>query len=126
MVAGFTDVSIFALNLTTGMGLGLAIDYSLFVVSRFREELAGGHETAVAVSRTVRTAGRTVVFSAATVAAPLRRFHDRFGFSDHVDLDGPGSAPATDVQLTPLDDTDAEPLVSAGPTTDRDEPAGVS
>jgi RND superfamily putative drug exporter len=71
VLTGFTDVSIFALNLTTAMGLGLAIDYSLFVVSRYREELAGGHEPADAVVRTVRTAGRTVVFSAATVAASL-------------------------------------------------------
>lgn len=66
-----TDVSIFALNLTTAMGLGLAIDYSLFVVSRFREELAEGHEVGDAVVRTVRTAGRTVAFSAGTVAASL-------------------------------------------------------
>jgi putative drug exporter of the RND superfamily len=67
----FTDVSIFSLNLTTALGLGLAIDYSLFVVSRFREELAAGRSTSDAVSRTVRTAGRTVVFSAATVAIAL-------------------------------------------------------
>ena len=71
VLTGFTDVSIFALNLTTAMGLGLAIDYSLFVVSRYREELAGGQEPHAAVIRTVRTAGRTVVFSAATVAASL-------------------------------------------------------
>ena len=67
----FTDVSIFSLNLTTALGLGLAIDYSLFVVSRFREELAGGHDTRTAVVRTVRTAGRTVIFSAVTVAISL-------------------------------------------------------
>lgn len=66
-----TDVSVFALNLTTAMGLGLAIDYSLFVVSRFREEMAQGHEPFPAVVRTVRTAGRTVAFSAGTVAASL-------------------------------------------------------
>jgi RND superfamily putative drug exporter len=71
IVNSFTDVSIFALNLTTAMGLGLAIDYSLFVVSRFREELAAGHPTPVALDRTVRTAGRTVAFSAGTVAASL-------------------------------------------------------
>ncbi len=71
VLTGFTDVSIFALNLTTALGLGLAIDYSLFVVSRYREELAGGHEPGLAVIRTVRTAGRTVAFSAATVAASL-------------------------------------------------------
>jgi RND superfamily putative drug exporter len=66
-----TEVSIFSLNLTTAMGLGLAIDYALFVVSRYREELRAGHEPADAVQRTVRTAGRTVAFSAVTVAASL-------------------------------------------------------
>ena len=67
----FTDVSIFSLNLTTALGLGLAIDYSLFVVSRFREELGHGHDPRTAVVRTVRTAGRTVIFSAVTVAISL-------------------------------------------------------
>ncbi len=71
LMTTFTDVSIFSLNLTTALGLGLAIDYSLFVVSRFREELAKGHQTRAAVTRTVRTAGRTVLFSAATVAIAL-------------------------------------------------------
>jgi RND superfamily putative drug exporter len=66
-----TEVSIFSLNLTTAMGLGLAIDYALFMVTRYREELRAGHEPDVAVSRTVRTAGRTVAFSAMTVAASL-------------------------------------------------------
>ncbi len=66
-----TDVSIFALNLTTGLGLGLAIDYSLFVVSRYREELGRGRTPADAVAETVRTAGRTVLFSAFTVALSL-------------------------------------------------------
>ena len=71
LFAQFTDVSIFALNATTALGLGLAIDYSLFIVSRYREELAGGHEPGVAVVRTVRTAGRTILFSAVTVAIGL-------------------------------------------------------
>ncbi len=71
VVASFTEVSIFALNLTTAMGLGLAIDYSLFVVSRFREERHAGAGTHEAVQRTVNTAGRTVAFSALTVAASL-------------------------------------------------------
>ena len=71
LLAEVTTVSIFALNLTTAMGLGLAIDYSLFVVSRFREELGRGLEPGPAVVRTINTAGRTVVFSAATVAASL-------------------------------------------------------
>ncbi|MGH9156271.1 MAG: MMPL family transporter [Acidimicrobiales bacterium] len=71
VLAEVTQVSIFSLNLTTGMGLGLAIDYSLFVVSRFREELRRGLEPAPALVRTVETAGRTVVFSALTVAVSL-------------------------------------------------------
>lgn len=71
ILAAMTEVSIFALNLTTGMGLGLGIDYSLFIVSRFREELDAGSEVDAAVVRTVETAGRTIVFSALAVAASL-------------------------------------------------------
>jgi RND superfamily putative drug exporter len=71
IMTGFTDVSIYSLNLTTAMGLGLAIDYSLFVVARYREELRAGFAPRPAVVRTVRTAGRTVAFSALTVAASL-------------------------------------------------------
>jgi RND superfamily putative drug exporter len=71
LLASVTDVSIFALNLTTAMGLGLAIDYSLFIVSRYREETARGLEPHDAVVRTVETAGRTVAFSALTVAVSL-------------------------------------------------------
>ncbi len=70
VVNSFTPVSVFALNLTTAMGLGLAIDYSLFIVSRYREELVH-YEPHTAIRRTVLTAGRTVVFSAGTVAASL-------------------------------------------------------
>jgi RND superfamily putative drug exporter len=70
-LGSLTDVSVFALSFTTAMGLGLSIDYSLLIVSRFREELAAGHAVPDAVRRTVRTAGRTVVFSAATVASSL-------------------------------------------------------
>ncbi|MFJ5551398.1 MMPL family transporter [Streptomyces sp. NPDC093225] len=66
-----TDVSVFAQNLTTALGLGLAIDYALFIVRRFREELAAGHEPLAAVGTTLRTAGRTVLFSALTVAVSL-------------------------------------------------------
>ncbi len=66
-----TDLSVFALNLTTGLGLGLAIDYSLLLVTRFREELENGAETAAAVRTTVGTAGRTIVFSSLTVAGSL-------------------------------------------------------
>ena len=64
-------MSIYALNLITGLGLGLAIDYSLFVVSRFREELERGRGTGAALRATMRTAGRTVLFSSVTVAAAL-------------------------------------------------------
>jgi RND superfamily putative drug exporter len=71
IIAGLTEVSIFALNLVTAMGLGLAIDYSLFMVSRFREELRHGRDVDAAVIRTVQTAGRTVAFSALTVAVSL-------------------------------------------------------
>lgn len=71
VIAALTDVSVFALNLTTAMGLGLGIDYALLIVSRFREEVEHGHPTPHAVSITVRTAGRTVMFSAATIALAL-------------------------------------------------------
>lgn len=77
-------MSVFAINLITGAGLGLAIDYSLFVVSRFREELATGANTGEALRRTMRTAGRTVLFSAVTVAAAMAAlivFDLRFLFS---------------------------------------------
>ncbi|MFJ4685918.1 MMPL family transporter [Streptomyces sp. NPDC088789] len=67
----FTDVSVFALNLTTALGLGLAIDYALFIVRRFREQLALGDDPSTAVGTTLRTAGRTVLFSALTVAVSL-------------------------------------------------------
>ena len=68
-VAATHPVSIFALNLATGMGLGLAIDYSLFMVSRFREEMANGAGPDVAIRTALRTAGRTVLFSSLTIAA---------------------------------------------------------
>ncbi len=71
VISAITDVSVYSLNLTTAMGLGLAIDYSLFVVSRFREELRNGRSTDDAVVRTVATAGRTVAGSALTVAVSL-------------------------------------------------------
>jgi uncharacterized membrane protein YdfJ with MMPL/SSD domain len=67
----FTDLSIFALNLVTGMGLGLAIDYSLFIISRYREELTRTGPGSEAIGRTLATAGRTVAFSALTVIAAL-------------------------------------------------------
>ena len=65
------SLSPFALNLVIGLGLGLAVDYSLFFVSRFREELGRGVEVDEAVRITLATAGRTVLFSAVTVAAAM-------------------------------------------------------
>ncbi|MGR7001351.1 MMPL family transporter [Yinghuangia aomiensis] len=66
-----TDVSIYSVNLTTALGLGLAIDYALLIVARHRELVHNGATVHDAVVQTVRTAGRTIVFSAATVAAAL-------------------------------------------------------
>ncbi|MCU1595267.1 MAG: putative rane protein [Frankiales bacterium] len=66
-----TDVSVYSVNLATSMGLGLGIDYSLFLVTRHREELRRGLSVADAVKETVRTAGRTVLFSAITVMLSL-------------------------------------------------------
>jgi RND superfamily putative drug exporter len=78
-------MSVFAINLITGLGLGLSIDYSLFMVSRFREEMEKGHgRRGEALRGTMRTAGRTVLFSAVTVAAALAAlivFPLRFLFS---------------------------------------------
>jgi uncharacterized membrane protein YdfJ with MMPL/SSD domain len=64
-------LNVYALNLVMGLGLGLAIDYTLFLVSRLREELGRGAEAPVAIRATMRAAGRTVAFSAATVACAL-------------------------------------------------------
>ncbi len=71
IVNGITPLSIFALNLTTGLGLGLAIDYNLFIVSRYREELARVGPGREALERTLATAGRTAAFSGLTVAAAM-------------------------------------------------------
>ena len=71
LVSLLTDVSIFGLNLITGLGTGLGIDYSLLIVNRFREELHAGASVDDAVSRTVHSAGRTVFFSGLTVAVTL-------------------------------------------------------
>jgi RND superfamily putative drug exporter len=67
----FTGVSVFALNLITGLGLGLGIDYSLLVVNRFREELHSGKSVDEAIKRTVATAGKTVFYSGLTVVITL-------------------------------------------------------
>ncbi len=78
------SVSVFALNLVTGLGLGLAIDYSLFIVSRYREELERVGPGAEAMRRTLATAGRTVFFSSLTVTAALAAllvFPQRFLYS---------------------------------------------
>ena len=66
-----TDVSIFALNLTVAMGLALAIDYTLLIISRYRDEIADGMDPHQALVRTMCTAGRTVLFSATTVALSM-------------------------------------------------------
>ncbi len=66
-----TDVSVFAINIVIFLGLGLAIDYGLFIVSRFREELRAGREVPEALRRTLRTAGRTVAVSGVIVAIAL-------------------------------------------------------
>jgi uncharacterized membrane protein YdfJ with MMPL/SSD domain len=78
------SISIFALNLTTALGLGLAIDYSLFVVSRYREEIARDGPGLPAMRRVMATSGRTVLFSSLTVAAALASllvFPQRFLYS---------------------------------------------
>ena len=70
-LAQVTTLSIYSLNLVTGLGLGLAIDYSLFIVYRYREELARCGHGSEALERTLATAGRTVAFSSLTVSAAL-------------------------------------------------------
>jgi RND superfamily putative drug exporter len=70
-VSEFADISAYSVNVVTMLGLGLAVDYSLLVISRFREERAGGLELPGAIERTLATAGRTVAFSGLTVAASL-------------------------------------------------------
>src|SRR6195952_3869931 len=76
LITGFTEVSVFSINVITPLGTGLAIDYALFVISRFREELARLPEDdpaapAQAIRATMSTAGRTVLFSGLTVAAAM-------------------------------------------------------
>ena len=71
IMSGFTDTSLFALNIATGLSLGLAVDYALLMVSRYREEIGAGGATREAHRRTVVTAGRTALFSGLTVAAAM-------------------------------------------------------
>jgi uncharacterized membrane protein YdfJ with MMPL/SSD domain len=84
VAAELGSISIFALNLVIGLGLGLSIDYSLFIVSRYREEIAKTGPGLEAMRRTMATAGRTVLFSSLTVAgaiASLLIFPQRFLYS---------------------------------------------
>jgi RND superfamily putative drug exporter len=71
LIAGFTDVSNYAQNVVTLIGLGVSIDYSLFIVNRFREELAAGEPGEEALATTMATAGRAIFFSGLTVAIGL-------------------------------------------------------
>jgi putative drug exporter of the RND superfamily len=71
LVTFTTDVSIFALNLSTALGVALAVDYTLLILSRYRDELAEGSDPEEALIRTMTTAGRTVLFSAVTVALSM-------------------------------------------------------
>lgn len=83
-LSGAVDLSVFALNLVTGAGLGLAIDYCLLIVSRYREEVAATGSGRLAIERTLATAGRTVAFSSITVTAAIAAlllFPQRFLYS---------------------------------------------
>src|SRR5207253_5642010 len=70
-LARFTDVSQYAINVVTLIGLAVAIDYSLFVVNRFRDELAAGATREDAIAKSMSTAGRAITFSGITVAIGL-------------------------------------------------------
>lgn len=71
LITTVTEVSVFAVNTIMLLGLGMAIDYSLLIVSRFREELASGAQSSWAIARTIETAGRTVLISGLTIASAL-------------------------------------------------------
>lgn len=71
LLAVLTDVSVFSINMATALGLGLAVDYSLLFVSRYREQRCRDSDLVTALGVTMRTAGRTILFSAATVAVAL-------------------------------------------------------
>jgi RND superfamily putative drug exporter len=101
----FIDISVYAANVVSMLGLGLAIDYALFIVSRFREELAAGHDVDRSLMITLRTAGRTVVFSGLTVASSLfclhllpQRFFQNMGLAGSISV---GAAMLTAVVLLP-------------------------
>ena len=101
----FTDVSVYSANVVSMLGLGLAIDYGLFIVSRYREELARGGAPETILHATLATAGRTVAFSGLTVAASLfclmlmpQRFFQNMGLAGGISV---GSAMLTSVILLP-------------------------
>ncbi|MDD5366565.1 MAG: MMPL family transporter [Gallionellaceae bacterium] len=101
----FTDINVYAPNVVSMLGLGLAVDYSLFMVSRFREELAGGQAPEAALHTTMVTAGRTLMFSGVTVAASLlclfllpQRFFHNMGLAGGISV---ASAMLTTVLLLP-------------------------
>ncbi|HWB68393.1 MAG TPA: MMPL family transporter, partial [Solirubrobacterales bacterium] len=71
VMSEFVDTSVFALNIATGLSLGLAVDYALLMVSRYREEIGVGGASREAHRRTVKTAGRTALFSGLTVASAM-------------------------------------------------------
>lgn len=91
--AQFTEISIYAANVVSMLGLGLAIDYALFIVSRYREELAHGGDARQILVTTFRTAGRTVAFSGLTVAVSLfcllmlpQRFFQNMGLAGGISV----------------------------------------
>ena len=105
LAALFTDINVYAPNVVSMLGLGLAVDYSLFMVSRFREELAHGQAPELALHTTMRTAGRTLIFSGATVAASLlclfllpQRFFHNMGLAGGISV---ASAMLTTIVLLP-------------------------
>ncbi len=104
LIATVTDVSVLATNVVTGLGLGLSIDYSLFVITRYREELAAGRSSEAALRRALRTAGRTVIYSAIVVAAALSALLPfPFYFLRSIALAGiPTALIAATVALVPL------------------------
>ncbi|MEW5786596.1 MAG: MMPL family transporter [Pseudomonadota bacterium] len=99
------DVSVYAANVVSMLGLGLAIDYALFIVSRYREELAAGQSEGDSLRRTLATAGRTVAFSGLTVAASLlcllmlpQRFFQNMGLAGSLSV---AAAMLTSIVLLP-------------------------
>ena len=84
LLTNVMEIDVFVVNIVIGLGLGLAIDYSLFVISRFRDELAAGEPTGAALRRTLGSTGRMILFSGLTVGvalASLAVFPQRFLYS---------------------------------------------